>query len=48
MNFNERKILMQFSLSYDDDVFTRHIPYDLHYAKMINKGIKEILNGDLA
>ena len=29
MNCNERKILMQFLLSYDDD-YIRHKPYDVH------------------
>ena len=38
MNCNERTILMQFLLGYDDD-YIRDKPYDLNYAMMINKDI---------
>ena len=40
MNCNERTILMQFLLSYDDDDYTRDRPYDLQ-AMMINKDISK-------
>ncbi len=43
---NERTVLMKFLLSYDDD-YIRDRPYDLHYAMMINKGIKDISKGTL-
>ena len=39
---------MQFLLSYDDDVYTRVRPYDLHKAIMITKGIKVKRDSSLA
>ena len=41
MNYNERTILMQFLLSYDDDEYTRVRPYDLNYVIMIIKDISK-------
>ena len=49
MNCNERKILMQFLLSYDDDdEYTRVRPYDLSLVMMITKDIKDISKRNLA
>ena len=48
MNCNERIILMQFLLRYDDDDYIRYRPYELHQAIIINKGIKDISKGTLA
>ena len=46
--FNEKTILMQFLLRYDDDFYARDRPYDLYYAMKVNKDIKDISKGTLS
>ena len=46
MTWNERNILMKFLLSYDDYDDIRDRPYDLHWAMIFNKDIKDISKRD--